>query len=428
MPGVKVSIVIPVYNMERYLAECLESVVNQTLKEIEILCIDDGSTDGSGEILDEYAQKYPNVLVIHQMNCGVGEARNKGIKQAAGEFVSFIDPDDFYPNDDVLEVLYNSAITNNVLICGGSAVKFSNGNIVEYPRGREEVFNQDQLLTYENYQFPYGFWRFIYQLDLLRNNQIFFPNYIRFQDPPFMEKAIIAAGVIYVMKKVTYVYRQVYKIIYFTPKRARDMMNGFLDLIGYSRQFQLSKLQKDLLEEIRESYLLLIYKHIVDGEETIIKLWKDFENKIDKRLLEMNQSEMQEEFTFNRDCIHDIIRRADKNKKDFFDMLNQTKEVLIYGAGYTASIVAKYIRKRGDIGIRCFLISSDSSSLSSMQGIPIQGINQEITFGKESLILVAASKRNQLEIKENLKNKGFFNFITITLQEIQLYGLTCEEI
>lgn len=97
MKRVELSVCIPVYNAEKYLDECLDSVVNQTLKNIEIICVDDGSTDGSAEILDRYAQKNKNLTVIHQKNQGVMAARIKAYNHAKGEYIAWVD------NDDVLE-------------------------------------------------------------------------------------------------------------------------------------------------------------------------------------------------------------------------------------------------------------------------------------------------------------------------------------
>ena len=115
----KVSVIIPVYNTAKDLKECLDSVISQTLDDIEIICINDGSPDNSLEILREYAQKDTRFVIIDQKNKGAGAARNIGISQAVGEFVAFMDADDKYPDNQVLEDLYSKVIENNVLICGG---------------------------------------------------------------------------------------------------------------------------------------------------------------------------------------------------------------------------------------------------------------------------------------------------------------------
>ena len=91
----KVSIIIPVYNVERYLRQCLDSAMNQTLRDIEIICVDDGSTDGSGRILDEYASVDSRFVIVHQANGGLSDARNSGITRATGDFIVFLDSDDF---------------------------------------------------------------------------------------------------------------------------------------------------------------------------------------------------------------------------------------------------------------------------------------------------------------------------------------------
>ena len=109
---VKISVIIPVYNVEKYLKECLDSVINQTLKDIEIICVNDGSTDNSLNILENYAKKDNRIIVISQKNKGLSGARNTGLKYCSGEYVSFIDSDD-YVSKDLFELTYNNAISNN---------------------------------------------------------------------------------------------------------------------------------------------------------------------------------------------------------------------------------------------------------------------------------------------------------------------------
>ena len=95
----KLSVVIPVYNVEKYLDKCVESIVNQTFKDLEIILVDDGSTDESGKMCDEWTEKDTRIKAIHKINGGLSSARNAGIKQAKGEYISFIDSDDFVELD-----------------------------------------------------------------------------------------------------------------------------------------------------------------------------------------------------------------------------------------------------------------------------------------------------------------------------------------
>src|SRR5574344_661413 len=124
----KVSIIIPVYNTEEYLDECLQSLINQTLKDIEIICIDDGSTDCSAEILHEYSLKDSRIKVLKQRNYGQSAARNKGLMFANGEYISFLDSDDFI-SEDMLEKLYCKAKEQNtdITMCGITVLNSQTG-------------------------------------------------------------------------------------------------------------------------------------------------------------------------------------------------------------------------------------------------------------------------------------------------------------
>ncbi len=118
----RVSIVVPIYNVEEYLKECIESILKQTLPEIEIILVDDGSTDGSSVICDNYANKYNNVIVIHQNNGGLTVARRNGVNAASGEYVGFVDGDDWIDND-MYECLYKIATDEKVDIVTAGGIR-----------------------------------------------------------------------------------------------------------------------------------------------------------------------------------------------------------------------------------------------------------------------------------------------------------------
>ena len=109
----KVSIIIPTYNVEAYLVECMESVVRQTLKDVEIICINDGSTDGSLKILQSYAKKDERIVIVDKENGGYGMAMNIGIERATGEYIGIVEPDDFVPLS-MYEDLYEIASKNQL--------------------------------------------------------------------------------------------------------------------------------------------------------------------------------------------------------------------------------------------------------------------------------------------------------------------------
>lgn len=124
----KVSVIIAAYNVEKYIAQCLESIINQTLKDIEIICVNDGSSDGTLEILNEYAKKDERVIVINQKQKGPGGARNSALDVARGEYLIIQDSDD-WRELDCLEKLYNAAVKNNLDTVVGDAYFVSENGI-----------------------------------------------------------------------------------------------------------------------------------------------------------------------------------------------------------------------------------------------------------------------------------------------------------
>lgn len=127
MEKYKISIVVPVYNVEPYIDRCMQSLLSQSLKEVEIILVDDASPDKCPFLCDEYASQYQNVFVIHKQNAGLGYARNSGIDVARGEYICFIDSDDFI-EPDMLERLYNECISENL------DVIYSEFNVDNYPQ------------------------------------------------------------------------------------------------------------------------------------------------------------------------------------------------------------------------------------------------------------------------------------------------------
>ena len=130
MEKVKVSFILPVYNVEKYLRRCIDSLLGQTLKEIEIICVHDGSKDGSLKILQEYAGKYTHIHIIDKENEGAYRARVDGIKIAKGEYIGFVDPDD-YVAETFAEKLYGKAkqSDSDIVCCGYERIEEITGKI-----------------------------------------------------------------------------------------------------------------------------------------------------------------------------------------------------------------------------------------------------------------------------------------------------------
>lgn len=233
MNNVKVSVIIPVYNIEPYLQECLDSVMTQTLKEIEIICIDDGSTDNCLLILKQNASFDDRIIIIEQKNQGAGVARNSGIDIATGEYIAFMDPDDLYIDNDTLRDLYDAVIISKCNIVGGSLAVIRNNEIITKfsDEKQNHVFLNNEYKSFCDYQQEFYFQKFLYKRKFLSKYNIKFPCYRMYEDPPFLVIAMIASKNFYVISRISYLYRTSHKTVNWNTVKICDMLNGINDVI-----------------------------------------------------------------------------------------------------------------------------------------------------------------------------------------------------
>ena len=255
-----VSVIIPIFNKEDYIQACLDSVLKQTLENIEVICINDGSTDNSANIVKQYQEENANIILINKENTGVGDSRNIGMDLSTGKYICFMDPDDFYPNENVLKKLFESAENNATKICGGSFSSLKKGELITKFSGlnKKYTFEKEGLTQYSDYQFDYGFQRFLFDRDMVASNNIRFPTYIRFQDPPFFVECMAVAKEFYALTDVVYCYREAYKELNWNLSRKIDLLRGLRHCIELSNRFDLMDLQKQTCSRITSDY----YKNI----------------------------------------------------------------------------------------------------------------------------------------------------------------------
>lgn len=207
----KVSVVIPVYNVREYLNECVDSVINQTYSDLEIILVDDGSTDGSGDICNKYSEKDERILVIHKANGGLSDARNEGIKAATGDFILFIDSDDFV-NYKMVELMIGKISDENIDIvaCEYKKVTYNQHLLIEDDVEYLNIMGQD--LLEELYNGKYQDISFIsvcklYRKELFEKNGINFPVGRFYEDTFTTHKLIYAARNIVIINEKLYYYR-----------------------------------------------------------------------------------------------------------------------------------------------------------------------------------------------------------------------------
>ena len=207
MKEIKLSIIAAVYNLEKYLPRCLDSLVNQTLQEIEIICVDDGSTDSAPQIIDDYAKKYPEkIKAYHKSNGGEFTTRNYGLERAKGEYVTFVDTDDWVEKNWA-EKLYNTAKENNadLAVCGFERIDIDTGKVVSknmtnFGNTIKQINNKDDFVVFIN---PAP-WNKIYKLEKVKDLR--FLNFRGFNDMIFLTSSFTKVEKIAFIPDVLYHY------------------------------------------------------------------------------------------------------------------------------------------------------------------------------------------------------------------------------
>lgn len=407
---IKISVIIPVYCVEKYLKECLDSIFQQTLKEIEVICINDGSNDNSLMILNEFKEKYSDMVVYTQENAGSGSARNTGIKIAQGNYLMFVDPDDFLAERDAMESLYAAAEKNQAEVCGGNLLKMINNVVSLHNDGVfANYIPRNGVFTFRDYQFAYGHTRYIIRKDLLVNNDIFYPKYQRGQDIAFIAKALNAANKICLIDKNIYVHRKGHKKVYYTEKKADDFVESLYDVVNLAIDNGLNELFNMYVKQMNRFAKQVWYAQIQKANS-----WE----KIDR----INQCIQRGNVIFKYNKKVNCLMKKDEYAKYSFMMEKQWEELeknvvahknlFIYGAGEIGKKVLKYLKDKNCIP-KSFVVSDSHSGETTVDNIPIIPVdalneNEECLF-----ILSAANSQIRKDMEKHLLLKGYHNILNL---------------
>ena len=200
----KFSIIIPVYNVKDYLPECLDSVVQQTFQDYEVLVVDDGSTDGSAKVIDQYAKKYDRILAFHKKNGGLSDARNYGLKKAKGEYIVFVDSDDFVSKELLFqcdEVIHRE----NPDILYFDFYEYFHSSHFRVLSGVKQICATEK----ERYMIsPPAAWNKVYKKSLFLDHDIWFPKGLWYEDLATTPRLLVHAQKISYLAEPLYYYRQ----------------------------------------------------------------------------------------------------------------------------------------------------------------------------------------------------------------------------
>ena len=291
MDNQKISIIIPVYNVEKYLKQCLDSVIGQTLQDIEIICINDGSTDNSLKILQEYAQKCNKLKIFSTKNSGLACTRNFGIEKAKGKYLFFLDSDDYLASENVFELLYKKAIESKKDIIISRAIAF--------PETEDEflmnlVKEKNDFLNYPDYnnvtvsennfsdvidKYPCTSWGCLYKTEFIKKNNLTFINKnVPYEDNGFFIKVISNFPTIECTNIQGIMYRIRHDSIITTKinlnKRRFFVKTVLDDAFQYINKIHSSKTSKKIIQKIKNTNNYYDFYHNIDIKGLFTYFWK----------------------------------------------------------------------------------------------------------------------------------------------------------
>ncbi len=424
---IKVSVIIPVYNMEEYIRECLESVVNQTLKEIEVICVDDGSTDNTRNIIGEFVNRYNNFVLLCQEHQYAGVARDYGMSVAKGEYVAFLDSDDYFAENDSLEYLYKKAKENDADICYGELKNFlPDGSTTKRYKDREiesdgyVVFNFPTPVS----SLPQGWINAIYNRSFLQKNNVTFGNYKIDQDVHFLFNAYIAAKKYYETKKYYY-HRRVLEKAYDKVEDHEASFNCYFDLLNrhYEKRSVYPVLCKHFLIKIglHLDYAVLTGKSELN--EKLEKLNQMFE--CDPAMIKEVEEEygVQLRVRLTEEERNSRIMEITHSYKIVHKLINENTLIYVYGAGYSGRKLVSHFMRKGEVKIEGFLVSGEGGYRDSLTGLPVISID-EFENKENNLILISVMyPKTSDEIQDTLDENKISNRYAIPYNELITYPL-----
>lgn len=404
---VKVSVIIPVFNGSLYLTECIRGVQEQTLQEIEVLCVDDGSADDSFRLLEQMRQSDPRIRVFRQKNRGTGSARNLALKNAVGEFVCFLDADDYFVSDDALEKLYDGAVRNSVSACGGQYYTDS-GNGPE----RQDVYGKlrdgaerGEILAYADYQQDFYFSNYLYSRRMLQEEGIVFPAYRQFEDPPFCVRALSAAGRIYVTDTPFYCYRIGYKERVYDEEMACDQIRGMTDNLLFSARNGLERLHCVTYYRLRNSCRRELRAFCERQDGRAVQLLGEAERKV--RWEWMPEKSGRLGHGLRESCSIQANGRGHASGEWVFPYgaVEDGSRVVIYGAGEVGRSYVRQIRDEKKVLLGAW-VDGNACRIKEMEGAAVVPPEWLRDTDFDYVVIAAASMVTALEIMDILDSAG----------------------
>ena len=385
------SIILPVYNVEKYLGECLDSIYSQSFNDFEVIAVNDGSTDDSLDILEKYKSRYGKMKIVSQQNKGLSGARNEAFNHLAGEWILFMDSDDAWA-DDALEIVYSKCSQGKDMVIFGC-------------KRLNDVFEKEDYLTEQKDNISYiemsGKEMFLYRISSKRyGNEVWLyalardfyeKNLFRFIEKIYYEDVLFTIDCHMSAKDVVYIEKDIYL---YRQRKGSISISGNNDRCIHSYETILRRLEK----------------YIQD---------KNTEDKIKLGLLEISRQLLYE---LERRTVDDlcILREyEDIYKKNLSLICNEldekvmdSRKTIIYGAGEIGTLVGRYLSKKGIYEkVECYCVTEhrDYDEICSKKVICIDNMEREF-FG---YTIIIAANNGAKEMRTRLEKMGIKNYYIV---------------
>lgn len=430
----KVSIIMPSLNVAGYIGETMDSVLAQTLKEIEVICVDAGSTDGTLEILRGYASKDHRVHLIESEKKSYGYQMNLGIDAAAGEYIGIVETDD-YIEPDMYETMYDAALAKNVDIVKGDFDMFtmnSNGQrvFVEYSLGRQNRVGYDTIYSCDEYLSGKSkpecyIWNAIYRKGFLQENNVKFNETpgASFQDFSFRYQTAFFAKRIYALKRVFYHYRRdntsastynvrtaeynfretkyTLEIIQRIVSKDRRIIEAFAkEAVEYAiwpyveilKHAEPSETSEEAFRGYKEMFMDFVSKGYITDENIENRLW----------LMVNLLFESVEAFS----VYAKVFARLENNKVlKYIGRIEREEPIIVFGAGVRGRAVYSFFTNNGYNNIKAFCDNGRGSIGEKVFGLDILN-PQEATSRYPGALFIISSPAYETEIRNQLSEYG----------------------
>lgn len=401
----KVSVIIPVYNVELYLEECLNSVINQTYKNLEIICIDDHSTDGSLEILRAYSCKDSRIVLLRNNgNHGLAYTRNRGIDRASGDYILFVDSDD-YIREDLLEISLKNAHGNDMVCFDYIALnELGDEEITHVYELENGIYNGIDFWVYSvnRKSVIHSAWSKLYDRKFLINNHINFYNGILYEDILFTFRCFLSARTIYNTKEKLYRYRIRKDSIMTETLTYRHIESYFINLCELTKLY----LEKNFDGPVSNA----IEKYIQNIGQTFVKTYKACsDHRIPDTALIQNTKVYKRLYSIYSDLFNDSQKRGELKEytKEYW---RQYEKIIVYGAGNVARAVLEMLDQY-DIPVYGIAVTSTIDNRKSLLGNFVREITWYMDVKEDCLVIIATEPIQYEEIRNKLQLYHFTNYV-----------------